>query len=144
VCDFINVVKVCQLEFYWLYYDPYIKFGDLIFYEFNVLWSFIHKNLPMNRCAYLNGEEPNYLVIEFASFKFVVNHYCFTSFWKLVLRSNFPLVMAHVKSSCENSTKALVDELQGRFPNHELMLTLGVIHPKFWAQNLDNFGDDFH
>jgi hypothetical protein len=46
--------------------------------------------------------------------------------------------MAHVKSSCENSTKALVDELQGRFPNHELMLTLGVIHPSFWAQNFDN------
>jgi hypothetical protein len=98
----------------------------------------------MNQCAYLNGEEPNHLVIEFVSFKFVVNHCCFTSFWKLVLRSNFLLVMAHVISSCENSTKALVGELQGRFANHELMLTLGVIHPNFWAQNLDNFGDDFH
>jgi hypothetical protein len=54
------------------------------------------------------------------------------------LRSNFPLVMAHVKSSCENSTKAVVDELQSRFPHHELMLTLGRIHPNFWAQNLDN------
>jgi hypothetical protein len=65
----------------------------------------------MNWCAYLNGEEPNCLVIEFASFKFVVNHRCSTSFLKPLLRSNFPLVMAHVKSSCESSTKALVDEL---------------------------------
>jgi hypothetical protein len=92
----------------------------------------------MDWCTYLNGEEFNCLVIEFVSFKFVVNHCCFTSFLKHVLRSNFPLVMAYVKSSCQNSTKALVDELQGRFLNHELMLTLGVIHPNFWAQNLDN------
>jgi hypothetical protein len=73
----------------------------------------------MNWYAYLNGEEPNCLVIEFASFKFVVNHRCFTSFLKLVLRSKFPLVMAHVKSNCESSIKIIMDELKGKFPNHE-------------------------
>jgi hypothetical protein len=52
--------------------------------------------------------------------------------------------MVHVKSSCEKSTKALVDELQGRFLDHELMSTLGVIYPKLWVQNGDNVGDVFH
>jgi hypothetical protein len=61
-----------------------------------------------------------------------------------VLKPNFPLAMAHVKSSYEKSTKALVDELQGKFPNHELMSTLGVIYPNFWVANLDNVGDVFH
>jgi len=52
--------------------------------------------------------------------------------------------MAHVKSSYENFAKALVDELHGRFVNYELMSTLGVIYPNFWAPNLGNVSDDFH
>jgi hypothetical protein len=69
----------------------------------------------MSWCTILNGEESNCFVIEFVGFKCVVNQHCFTTgFLKLVLRPYFPLVMVHVKSSCENSTKALVDELQGR------------------------------
>jgi len=52
--------------------------------------------------------------------------------------------MGHVKSSCENLDKALTDELHGRFPNHELIFALGVIYQKFWVQNFDNIGDDFH
>jgi hypothetical protein len=50
--------------------------------------------------------------------------------------------------SCEiklwNLGKALIDELHGRFPNHELISTLGVIYENFWAQNFDNVGDHFH
>ncbi len=60
-----------------------------------------------------------------------------------MLRPNFPLVMARVKPRCEKSTKALMDELQGEFLNHELMSTLGVIYPNFCVQNLDNVGDVF-
>jgi len=47
-----------------------------------------------------------------------------------VLKLNFPLVMAHVKSRYENSTWALVQELDVRFPNHELMSTLGATYLK--------------
>ncbi len=39
VCNFIDAMKVCQLAFYWLYYDPYIKFDDPILYELNALES---------------------------------------------------------------------------------------------------------
>jgi hypothetical protein len=37
VCDFINVVKSGQLQFYQLYNDPYNKFDDPDFDESNVL-----------------------------------------------------------------------------------------------------------
>jgi len=85
--------------FYQLYFDPYNKFNDLIFYA---LESFNNKNMLMSWCTILNGEEPNCLVIEFVGFKCVVNQRCLTTgFLKLVLRPYFPLVMAHVKSSCE-------------------------------------------
>ncbi len=33
MCDFINVMKICQLEFYQLYNDSHSQFDDLIFYE---------------------------------------------------------------------------------------------------------------
>jgi hypothetical protein len=53
-------------------------------------------------------------------------------------------MMVHMKSSCEKSTKTFIDELQGKFLDHELVSTLGVIYPKIWVQNLDNVGDVFH
>jgi hypothetical protein len=33
MCDFINVVKICQLEFYQLYNDSHNQFDDLTFDE---------------------------------------------------------------------------------------------------------------
>jgi hypothetical protein len=58
-----------------------------------------------------------------------------TSFLKLMLKLDFPLVMAHVKASWEKSTKDPMDELQGKFSNHKLMFALGMIYPKFWFEN---------
>jgi hypothetical protein len=54
--------------FYQLYFDPYTKFDDLVFYELNVLESFSSKNLPMSWCTSLNGEELDCLVIKFVGF----------------------------------------------------------------------------
>jgi hypothetical protein len=76
VCDFIDVVKVCQLDLYHVYFDPYTKFDDPTFDELKVLESFISKNLPMKWCEYLNGEEVDYFIIEFVGVKFSVNKCC--------------------------------------------------------------------
>jgi hypothetical protein len=53
---------------------------------------------------------------------------------KLVLKLDFPLVMAHVKSSCEDYVQALIHELEVRFQNHEFMSTLGVIYLNLCAK----------
>ncbi len=45
---------------------------------------------------------------------------------------------------CKESTKILVQELQGRIPNHELMLALGVIYPNFWANHPIIVKNNFH
>jgi hypothetical protein len=51
---------------------------------------------------------------------FFINQCCLaTSFLKLMLKLDFSFVMVHVKLSREESTKGLVDELKGKFPNHE-------------------------
>jgi hypothetical protein len=48
VCDFIDAMKVCKLDFYCLYFDPYTKFDDLTFEEPKTLESFNSKNVPMD------------------------------------------------------------------------------------------------
>ncbi len=86
----------------------------------------------MSSCKDLNGEEANCVIIEFVGAKFFANQHCLaTSALKLVLKPYFPLVMPHPTSRCEDSTRALVLELEVKFPNHELMLALGVIYLNF-------------
>ncbi len=90
----------------------------------------------MSWSANLNGEEADCLVIEFFDFKYSVNQCCFVrGDVKLVLRLNFPKVLVHVKKSYEDATKSLVHELEGRFPNHDLILALSVMYLNFWVDH---------
>jgi hypothetical protein len=57
-----------------------------------------------------------------------------------MLKLDLLFVMVHVKLNREESTKSLVDELKGKFPNHEQMSMLGVMNPKFWVKPLMIFG----
>ncbi len=114
------------------FFDPYTKFNDPTFDELKALESLTSKNLSMSSCKDLNGEEANCVIIEFVGAKFSANQHCLaTSALKLVLKPYFPLVMPHPTSRCEDSTRALVLELEVKFPNHELMLALGVIYLNF-------------
>jgi hypothetical protein len=132
LCYFIDAVKVCQLYFYHLYFESYTKFGDLAFDEFKTFELLISKNLSMSWCKDLNDEEVDCLIIEFVGAKFFVNQDCLaTSVLKHVLRPYFLLVMVHPKSSCEDSTQALVLVLEVKFSNHEFMLALGVVYLNF-------------
>ncbi len=45
VCNFVDTVKVCQLDLYYFYFDPYTKFDDLTFDEPKTLESLSSKNL---------------------------------------------------------------------------------------------------
>jgi len=73
------------------------------------------------------------------------NQCCFaTSSFKFMVKLDFSFVMVHVKLSCDESTKSLVDELEGKFQNHEQMSMLGVMNPKFWGKNFNDIWDDFH
>jgi hypothetical protein len=63
---------------------------------------------------------------------------------KPMLRPGFPKVLVHVKKSCKNIAKFLVHELEGRFPNHDIMLALRVIYPNFWVDHPNDFEDVFH
>ncbi len=71
VCYFIDAVKVCQLDFYHLYFESYTKFDDPAFDEFKTFESLTSKNLLMNWCEDLNDEEANCFIFEFVGAKFL-------------------------------------------------------------------------
>ncbi len=68
-----------------------------------------------------------------------MNQRCFITiaYDRLVLRSNFPKVIAHVKNCCENCTKSLVCGLKVKFLDHELMVALSAIYPNFLVDHLN-------
>jgi hypothetical protein len=84
------MVKVCQFDLYYFYFDPYTKFNNLAFDEPKTLESLGSKNLPMSWCEDMNNEEADYLINEFVSANFFVNLcYLATSALKLVLKLDF-------------------------------------------------------
>lgn len=50
----------------------------------------------------------------------------------------------HVKMNYKKFVTSLIQELQGRFPNDESMLTFGVIYLNFWANDASDAKDNFH
>jgi hypothetical protein len=60
----------------------------------------------------MNSEKADCFINEFVKTNFFVNqHYFIASVLKLVLKLDFPLIMAHVKSSCEDYVRTLIHEL---------------------------------
>jgi hypothetical protein len=48
LCDFLKSVKPTQHELYMLYCDPYTRFDDPTFDDFNAIQALINDALPMN------------------------------------------------------------------------------------------------
>jgi hypothetical protein len=46
MCNFVESVKLAQVELHMLYCVPYIGFDDLAFDEFNIIETLTNKNLP--------------------------------------------------------------------------------------------------
>ncbi len=68
VCNFVEIVKVAQQELYSLYSDPYAKFEDPTFDNFNVIETLTNSNL-MEWFSDFNGGE-DYLVFSFVGQKY--------------------------------------------------------------------------
>jgi hypothetical protein len=49
-----------------------------------------------------------------------------------------------VKEECEGVTWGLMSELEKCFPEHEVMIVLGVIYPQFWTRNIVKVETIFH
>lgn len=75
-----------QQELYKLYCDPYTKFDDLAFDDFNVIETFTNDVLPMSWFSYLNGlEDTMYLAFSFARHKSLLHQHKLSNAKKLQL-----------------------------------------------------------
>lgn len=133
MCDFIDIIKVYQAKLYQFYTNPYTKFNDSTFDELNDFEMFVDKNLPTSWCAYLNGEEVDYFMIEFVGSKYCINPcYHVINEMRLMLRLGFQVVLVHVKKSYHDYSKSFIQKLHGKFLNYELMFALVVIYLNLW------------
>jgi len=112
VCNFVEVGKVAQQEFYRLYCDPCAKFEDPTFDNFNVIETLTNSNL-MEWFSNFNGGK-DYLVFSFASHKYLVylssddGVGVFQPITKLALS----WVINKVKKECEGVAWGLVSKLE--------------------------------
>jgi hypothetical protein len=57
MCDFVESIKLTQQELYWLYCNPYAKYEDSAFDEFNSIQALTNHTLPLSCFSYLDGGE---------------------------------------------------------------------------------------
>jgi hypothetical protein len=128
VCNFVEVVKVTQQEFYRLYCDPYAKFEDPTFDNFNVIESLTNFNL-LEWSSNFNGGK-DYLVFSFVGHKYLVYLSSDDGVGGLqpITKLALSWVINNVKEECEGVAWGLVSELEKQFLNHEVMIVLGVFY----------------
>jgi hypothetical protein len=104
VCDFVEVVKMAKQKLYKLYCDPYAKFEDLTFDDFNVIQTLNNSNFPLEWFSNLNGGE-DYLAFSFASHKYHVYYKSDEGAKgpKPVTKFAFSHAVNKVKEECEGS-----------------------------------------
>jgi hypothetical protein len=110
VCDFAESIKQMQQELYRLYYDPYTKFDDPTFDDFNVIETFTNDVLPMSWFSNINGlENTMYLAFSFAKHKYLLYLHELSNVKKFqpLTREAFKLVLDKVKQQCEGIANSL-------------------------------------
>jgi hypothetical protein len=114
----LEVVKVVQQEFYRLYSNPYAKFEDPTFDNFNIIETLTNSNL-MEWFSDFNGGK-DYLVFSFAGHKYPVylNNDDGVGGLQPITKLALNWVINKAKKECEGVAWGLVSELEKRFSNH--------------------------
>jgi hypothetical protein len=130
----VDFVKVAQQKFYRFYCDPYVKFEDPTFKDFNAIENLTNNNLPMDWFSDLNdGDDVVYLAFLFFGHKYLIYYIGEDGFVgpQLITKEAFGQVVSKLKKECEKVTWGLMFELEKHFLGHEVMTILGVIYPQF-------------
>lgn len=132
ICDFMSAVKICQSEIISFYLDPAMAFSGPAFQKWldivgDHTYLFKHEwTVDMN-----TGVE--HLCLKIGEYRYEV-HCLLGDTRSPVNRVEFARTVTKVQSDCKHAAKLLVEELEDRFPNHDLLSALGVVFPQFWVQ----------
>jgi hypothetical protein len=108
-------MKIAQQKFYQFYCDPYVKFEDLAFNDFNAIETLTNNNMPMDWFSDLNGgEDVVYLAILFFGHKYLIYYIGEDGFTSSqpITKEAFRWVVNKLKEECEGTTRGLMFELK--------------------------------
>ncbi len=108
-------MKIAQQKFYQFYCDPYVKFEDLAFNDFNAIETLTNNNMPMDWFSDLNGgEDVVYLAILFFGHKYLIYYIGEDGFKSSqpITKEAFRWVVNKLKEECEGTTRGLMFELK--------------------------------
>lgn len=132
ICDFIESLKLCEVESFRMYVDEDQKFTNLGFINcFRDLVAFHNNSLLL---MWFTGDmyEEDYLAFFFGGKKVMIhmkdvanNNFFF------VHRADFVRMVDVVNKECTDAAEGLISELKRRFPSHDIMNALGIVYPQF-------------
>jgi hypothetical protein len=133
MCDFVEFVKLAQLDLYRLYYNLYAKYEDPTFDEFNSIQALTNHTFPLSLFFYLNsGNDVYTLCFHLLPISTLLPFHVDGGGKKqLVTKDVFNQAINKVKDECEGAFQGFILKLEHCFPQHEVMIALGVIYPQF-------------
>jgi len=113
VCDFVESVKQAQQKLYKLYCDPYTRFDDLTFDDFNVIETLSNDALLENCFYNLNSlEDAIYLAFSFVGHKYPLYQHKFFNVRKFQLVTKEVFKLDKMKQQCEGVANNLIKKLK--------------------------------
>jgi hypothetical protein len=133
IVDFISAVKMCQADLYRLYIDPAFAFHGEEFNTFRSLADDTSMVIEQDWFLCYNREE-DHLVFKIGgvSHMAAMRSVAFPCQWEEVNKIDREVVLREVQNQLTKAAKHLIEELDKRFPHHEVMCALGICYPQYW------------
>lgn len=133
VSDFVAAIKDCQADLnLWYSNDSIEAFTGAEFQHFNDLIADQSSTIEQEWRADLNDGE------EFLSFRILGQSYNMHWTPKNILEREsvshqaYHTIIAEVKVQCSQAAEVIINQLDEKFPNCELMDSFGIVFPQYW------------
>ena len=133
IVDFISAVKICEGDLYRLYVDPAFAFHGEEFNTFRSLADDTSMVIEQDWLFCYNREE-DHLVFKIAGVTHMalMRSVAFPGQWEEVNKIDREVILGEVQRQLTSAAKHLIEELEKRFPQQEVMCALGICYPQYW------------
>jgi hypothetical protein len=127
----MNAVKMWQAEIFMMYCDVDASFSPIHFLLFN--------DIVTDHSYTISQEWVTDLNTGCESLAFRIANHTYTAYQLgphgellPVSRDDFVATVSSIKDQCSSTAELLIQELSKRFPDSEIMETLGIVFPQYW------------
>jgi hypothetical protein len=130
VSDYVTVVKLWQAEIFMMYCDADANFSPAHFPLFNDIVTDHSYTISQEWVTDLNNGNES-LSFRIANHTYPAHQLGLHGEQMSVSRDDFLVAVNSVKEQCSLAIELLIQELSKRFPDSEIMETLGVVFPQY-------------